>query len=173
LDERIIPEFLDAVARLSRETDARIFLVSNQGQQWIPLKEQEAVMRHLVDPVEERGGRIDAVYICTNDKKWTPPEGEENGRKPAPGMLLAAAIDNGDAVDLADSYMVGDMTTDIAAGESAHPDVTSVLVKTGYGGKDGKVKIEPDHTSADLGAAVDWIISRTNQGSAQPTPPQI
>lgn len=50
------------------------------------------------------------------------------------------------------------MTTDIAAGKAAQ--ATTILVETGFAGKDGKVQVVPDHTSKDLSAAVDWILNR-------------
>lgn len=157
LDACLFPEALAAVARLSRESNVKLVLVSNQGSY---NGQKEATMQRLLQRIEEAGGRLDAIYICPNNKFYVPPEGEENARKPGPGMLLQAAHDFGPQVDLADSYFVGDMTTDIAAGESAEGDLTSVLVETGFGGKDGRAVATPDHTAKDLTEAVDWIIAR-------------
>ena len=104
------------------------------------------------------GGRLDAICYCPNRSDFQVPEGEVNGRKPSPGMLLAGAQMFGEAVDLADSYMIGDMTSDIGAGEAA--DTTTILVETGFGGKDGKVDVKADYQTANMATAVDWILSR-------------
>lgn len=157
LDAHLFPEALAAVARLSRESNVKIIVASNQGSF---NGQKEATAQRLLQRIEEAGGRLDAIYLCPNNKFYVPPEGEENARKPAPGLLLQAAHDFGPAIDLADSYFVGDMTTDIAAGESAEGDLTSVLVETGFGGKDGRAVATPDHTAKDLTEAVDWIIAR-------------
>jgi len=77
-------------------------------------------------------------------------------RKPGIGMLERARDDLG--INLRESYLVGDATTDILAGLRA--DCTTILVQTGFGGKDAKALAEPDHTAADLAAAVDLILSQ-------------
>jgi D-glycero-D-manno-heptose 1,7-bisphosphate phosphatase len=69
-----------------------------------------------VDAVNERvnrllavdGGRIDAFFVCPHDY------GDCACRKPAPGLLRAAAARFGLA--LADAVLIGDAETDIAAG---------------------------------------------------------
>jgi histidinol-phosphate phosphatase family protein len=55
---------------------------------------------------------IDAYYFCAHH----PQEGCDC-RKPKPGMLLEAAKDEG--LDLHNSFMVGDMPTDMQAGHAA------------------------------------------------------
>lgn len=160
LERHLIPGALDALARLSRESDVRIFLASNQGAAGHEGHDTEGVLRRLGELVEEAGGRFDAIYYSPNNKRYVPPEGTINGRKPEPGMLLQAAHDFREDVDLADSYFVGDMSTDIAAAEAADQRVTSVLVETGFAGRDGGAQAVPDHVCADITAAVDWIIAR-------------
>ena len=71
-----------------------------------------------------------------------------------PRVILRRARD----IDLADSYMVGDMTTDSGAGNKAG--ATTILVETGFAGKDGKCDAKPKHVAKDLGAAVDWILAQ-------------
>jgi phosphoglycolate phosphatase-like HAD superfamily hydrolase len=53
---------------------------------------------------------------------------------------LQAAKDFG--IDLKKSFIVGDKTTDIEAGKRAG--VKSILVLTGYQGKDGRSQTKPD-----------------------------
>ena len=52
--------------------------------------------------------------------------------KPSPGMLMEAARDF--QLDLSKSFIIGDKTSDIAAGESVG--CVTILVKTGKPGKE-------------------------------------
>lgn len=161
VDKAIMPEALQALAKLSQNFDGKIIMATNQGGVGygkMSKETAEAILSRFQEKIEEAGGRVDAICYCPNRNNFKAPEGEIDGRKPSAGLLIAGASLFGEQVDLADSYMIGDMTTDIAAGEAA--DTTTILVETGFAGKDGKVKIEPDHVSPDLSAAVDWILSR-------------
>lgn len=161
LDRALLPEALKAVARLSQQTDFPIILVTNQAGidmgKFTP-EQNQAIQERLAQRVEEAGGRMDSIYFCPNGKKFVLPEGETDGRKPDAGMFFQAARDYGGRIDLADSYMIGDMTTDIGAGKAAG--AQTILVQTGFAGKDGKCDAKPDHVTADLSGAVDWILSQ-------------
>jgi len=88
----------------------------------------------------------DAIMVCFHD--------ETDGcdcRKPAPGMLLAAAADL--ELDLSGSFMVGDRWRDIEAGRRAG--CRTVLVDRGYAERRAE---DPDAIVADLGEAVTWIL---------------
>jgi D-glycero-D-manno-heptose 1,7-bisphosphate phosphatase len=58
------------------------------------------------------GAHLDAIYFCPHDKE--PPC---SCRKPAPGMLLAAAAEH--HIDLQNSWMIGDSASDREAGKLA------------------------------------------------------
>lgn len=161
LDRALIPEALKAVARLSQATDYPIILVTNQAGidlgHFTP-EQNQAIQEHLSQRIQQAGGRMDSIYVCPNGKKFVVPEGEVDGRKPQAGMFFQAARDYGPRLDLADSFMIGDMTTDIAAGQNAG--VKTILVQTGFAGSDGKCQVTPDHIAPDLSAAVDWILAQ-------------
>lgn len=161
LDRQLMPEALRALARLTAESDVKVVLITNQGGVGSG-KMSESVCRQILERlaqrVEEAGGRMDALYFCPNQHGVRLGPGEVDARKPEAGMFLQAAQDFGPAIDLSDSYMIGDMTTDIASGEAATPAMTTILVETGFAGKDGKVDIQADHVSKDLTAAVEWIL---------------
>ena len=161
LDAALIPSSLAALARLSQQTDYKLILVTNQGgidAGFMTEEQNNAIQERLAQRVEEAGGRLDGIYFCPNGKKFQLPEGEINARKPEAGMFYQAARDFGESVDLADSYMIGDMSTDIGAGDKAG--VTTILVKTGFAGKDGKCPVQPDFVQDDLSSAVDFILAR-------------
>ena len=111
-------EFLPGVASaiaLLNEADFRIVVVTNQrciAKGLVTAGEVEAIHERMCHEFTENGATIDAVYYCPHEKQ--PPCA---CRKPAPGMLLAAARDHG--IDLTESWMIGDSDIDIAAGKSA------------------------------------------------------
>jgi D,D-heptose 1,7-bisphosphate phosphatase len=75
-------------------------------------------------------------------------------RKPGTGMIDRAVAEL--AIARADSWMVGDATSDIRAGNRAG--LRTALVRTGQAGRDAKYPDLPDYVMADIGAAVDWIV---------------
>lgn len=160
LERQLMPDSLRALARL-HQAGIPTILVTNQGgvdRGRLTESENRAILGLLADRVEEAGGHLDMIYFCPSVEGAPAPEGHVSGRKPEPGMLFQAARDFGPALDLADSYLVGDMTTDIAAGHAAG--VTTVLVRTGFGGRDGASEIPPLLARPDLDAVVDWILHR-------------
>jgi histidinol-phosphate phosphatase family protein len=91
-------------------------------------------------------------------------------RKPGTGMLERAHEDLG--IDLRKSVLVGDATTDILAGIRAG--CHTILVRTGYAGRDAKAVAEPDHVAADLSEAVsiildEFIPAATSSGPSKAT----
>lgn len=75
-------------------------------------------------------------------------------RKPEPGLINQACRDLD--INLANSWMIGDTTSDVEAGRRAG--VRTVLLRTGYAGRDAKFSVRPDYTAYDLAEAVDWIL---------------
>ena len=74
--------------------------------------------RWMLAEVAAAGGAIAAIYGCPYHPDGAPPWNRVSDlRKPAPGMLLAAARDLG--LDLTRSTLIGDQATDIAAARSA------------------------------------------------------
>lgn len=104
---------------------------------------------------------VDAIYYCPHH----PHKGYEGERaelkiecdcrKPKPGMIFRAA--EGLHLDLPNSWMIGDRTGDIEAARRAG--LRSVLVRGGYGGKDGANAVAPDFTFDDLHEAARFIVS--------------
>jgi len=86
-----------------------------------------AVHRRINELLQAEGTQIDAFYLCPHHPKHS---GECSCRKPAPGMLLAAARDL--QIQLEDSFMAGDRISDLDAGRNAGCRA-SYLVRTGYG----------------------------------------
>jgi D-glycero-D-manno-heptose 1,7-bisphosphate phosphatase len=107
----------EACGRL-HDAGFRLVVVSNQGSvargaaTIADVERTNARLRELVPC-------LDAVYFCPFHPKGTVPAftREDPWRKPAPGMILAAAADLD--LDLGRSWLVGDAERDIQAGLNA------------------------------------------------------
>ena len=132
------------------------------------LSEQDLVAIHarLEDELARAGAHVDRISYCPHHPtEGTPPYLTScRCRKPAPGMLEDAARDLG--IDLSRSFVVGDRLADVGAGKRAG--ATAILVLTGYGrtaleelGRDDAV--QPDCIAEDLAAAVEYIITTTEE----------
>lgn len=163
---RLIPGAADAIRRLNA-AGFSVVVVTNQSGVARGFFDEAfvlAVNERLRQMLQAEGARIDAVYYCPHH----PTEGKGKYlracgcRKPAPGLLLAAVSDFG--IDPARSYMVGDMLTDVEAGNRAG--VRAVLVRTGLGGESAArlgaagagTEARPARIAADLSEAADWIL---------------
>ena len=126
-DVVFLPGVLDALAALSHDPRA-VVVVTNQsavGRGLITRPMADDINARLVAAIRAAGGRVDAVYLC--------PHTDADGcdcRKPAPGLLLRAALDLD--LDLARSIMIGDALSDVAAGRAAGVGSTA-LVRSGRG----------------------------------------
>ncbi len=131
---RMIPGAGPALARL-RAQGWREILVTNQsgvGRGTYGWDDFRAVQARLMAELAAAGASLDAVVACAfhGDGKGLYRRADHPWRKPAPGMILAAAAQL--PVDLARSWMVGDKASDAAAGRAAGLR-GAVHVLTGYG----------------------------------------
>ena len=165
-DLRLIDGAAAAIARLNHD-GWPVAIITNQGgiamgylTEEMLHKIHERLEQLLLDAV----AHVDAIFYCPHHEKAKLPEYriDCHCRKPAIGMLEKARDDLD--IDLAKSVVVGDATTDILAG--IHAGCSTILVKTGFGGKDGKTIAEPDATVPDIVAAVDLILSRLESGDS-------
>lgn len=109
-----------AVAALA-EAGWVLVLVTNQGcvaRGECTLSDVAATNARVAELLVQEGGpkaRLDGVFVCPYHPKGTVPpfNVEHPWRKPAPGMILAAA--EGLALDLSRSWLVGDAARDIEA----------------------------------------------------------
>ena len=104
-----------------------VLVVTNQsciGKGILPMKGVLAINGLIQEAMVRAGGRVDAFYVCPH----APDEGC-GCRKPAPGLMLQAAADWD--FDPAETWLVGDATRDIQAGQTAG--CSTALVRTGKG----------------------------------------
>lgn len=155
---RLLPGSAPAIARLNR-LGYLVIIITNQPviARGIAVPEEiDHIHAVLIDRFKKRGAKIDAVYFCPHH-----PHGNIKKyrivcrcRKPSPGMIFRAAGEHG--VDLSKSFMIGDSTADVGAGNRAK--IKIILVKTGRGGKDlQQHKGTPDFVAKDISGAVKII----------------
>jgi D-glycero-D-manno-heptose 1,7-bisphosphate phosphatase len=132
--------------RLLAEEGLNVIVASNQRGVALG-RVREADLREIHErmgaEVRRAGGRIDAVYYCPH------AGGDCDCRKPAPGMLLAAARDF-PGLRLSESALVGDRAHDMEAAAAAGS--LRVLVK-GF----NEPVPEVDHVAEDLLDAARWL----------------
>ena len=161
-DVYLLPGAAEAL-RLLRAAGLPCVLVSNQsviGRGIATVEDVAAVQAEVVRQLETADAAIDGWYFCpvapaaagTNRVVVEHPD-----RKPGPGMLLRAAAEM--SLDLASSWMVGDMLSDILAGRNAGVRGT-VLVRTGHGAGVEVPDGAADHVASDLFAAAEWILAQ-------------
>jgi D-glycero-D-manno-heptose 1,7-bisphosphate phosphatase len=129
----LIPGAAQAVANLN-VAGIPVVIVTNQAgvaRGYFPENRVSEVHGYLNELLAHHGAWIDAYYYCPHH-----PEGPVENyrivcecRKPKAGMLRRAAMELG--LDLTCSYLVGDKSSDLAAGGAAG--CKTVLVRTGYG----------------------------------------
>lgn len=76
-----------------------------------------AIQAELTKQLAADGAHIDDWYFCPLAGSADRERVEHADRKPGPGMLLKAAAEHN--IDLAGSFMVGDMISDALAGKNA------------------------------------------------------
>ena len=91
-----------------------IIVVTNQkgvGKGLTKLEDLELIHKNMVAAIEAAGGRIDAVYFCTD------LEDNSINRKPNPGMGLQAVKDFPE-IDLSKAIMIGNTISDMQFGRN-------------------------------------------------------
>src|ERR1700733_13858474 len=127
----------------------------------------EAEMQRMHNKMETLLGRehafLDRIYFCPHHpEKGFPGERADlkidcDCRKPKTGMIQKAVADLN--IDLKQSWLVGDTTTDLQTAKNAG--LKSILVKTGSAGRDGKFDAAPDFVCNDLLDAVKLLLAQT------------
>ena len=93
----------------------RVILATNQrgiSRGLMTLDDLEDIHGHMLESIEQKGGRIDRIYYCVDMESDSPC------RKPNPGMALEAAEDF-PGINLSESIMVGNNISDMGFGRNA------------------------------------------------------
>ena len=159
-------ELLDGVTeaiRLLNNSDYLSIVVTNQpsvAKGFCNLETIESINRFMETLLGNEGLKLDSIYFCPHHpERGFPGENKKykidcNCRKPKIGLFESAKSSFN--IDYSKSYIVGDRTSDIMAGKNAG--ISSILVRTGYGGRDAAYQVNPDYTAENLKDAVSNII---------------
>ena len=156
----LLPGAAEGIQKL-RESGYACVVVSNQsavGRGLLTLETLEVIHQTMCQQLRQTGSEIDGWYFCpeapgTDDRTQI----EHPDRKPGPGMLLRAAADLN--LDLSQSWMVGDMVSDLMAGFNAGCK-GAVLVRTGFGAVEKQSDGMASYVAADLSQAADWLLAK-------------
>lgn len=162
-DVQLLQGVGDAIKKINNSGILSL-IVTNQpvvARGEVTFDELDKIHARLDRLLGENGAFVDRIYYCPHhpDKGFY---GEISSlkvdclcRKPKPGLLLKAVRDLN--INVSESWMIGDTTTDIEAGRLAG--VRTILLRTGLAGNDGKVAVKPDYVFCDFNEAVNWILS--------------
>jgi D-glycero-D-manno-heptose 1,7-bisphosphate phosphatase len=123
----------------------------------VPLELLTEVQARVLSLLDREGVVPEAFYLCFHHPKGNVTELTRacDCRKPAPGMLLAAAKDL--CIELGASWMIGDTDWDVAAGAAAG--CRTILIENPASAHKRSAGARPDARVPDLAAAADWILS--------------
>ena len=162
---QLLPGAAEALKRFRRAGFTRV-LVTNQsaiGRGMLTEERLGQIHAEMNRQLAAHGATIDAVYYCPDVPAGDDRTVVENpDRKPGPGMLLRAAADL--KLDLETSWMVGDLISDVLAGQNAG--CRSILLKSGQTAVGEAQSLAGQFlTAPDLAATVDLILADRELGS--------
>jgi D,D-heptose 1,7-bisphosphate phosphatase len=158
----ILPGVPDAIRELNHH-GWRAVVVTNQpviAKGWATESDLQTIHNKLETLLGLEHAFLDRIYYCPHHPE-AGFEGERKElkircdcRKPGIGMIQKAVADLN--IDLAQSWLIGDTTTDLQTAKNAG--LRSILVHTGAGGQDGKHSAKPDREADTLNDAVRLIL---------------
>ena len=146
-----MPGVLDSFSRLAQKTE-KIIIVTNQqgvGKSIMSYEELDLIHEHMKASIEKSGGRIDAIFSCTE-----LAEDKLNCRKPSPAMGMWAKRKFPE-IDFRRSLMVGDSASDIQFGQNLGMD--TVLMEGKNEDKEALSKLRPDYSIKKFSKIVDIL----------------
>jgi len=120
-------QFAGEAIRKLNDSNYLVIVVTNQSginRGYYTEETLDLIHKKMRKELKKSGAYINKIYYC-------PSKPEENSirRKPQPGMIFEAKKEF--AIDLKESYIIGDKITDIQLGLTSG--VNPILVKTGEG----------------------------------------
>src|SRR3989344_7020513 len=147
-------KLIDGVAegiKLLNKNEILTIIVTNQpvvARNLITEEQLKRINEELLNQLKKRGAHIDALYYCPHHPEKNHLEAnnlryrkECECRKPKTGMIKKAT--KRFKINTNDSYVIGDQTVDIQLGKNAGS--KTILVETGYGGRDNKYDVVADY----------------------------
>jgi D-glycero-D-manno-heptose 1,7-bisphosphate phosphatase len=149
-----------SLCRTAMELGYKLIIVTNQSgiaRGMYSEGDFHALMEWMHTEFNREQVKVDGVYFCP----YHPEHGvgayrrEHEDRKPGPGMLLRAAREHG--LDLAQSVMVGDRCSDVAAANAAELR-KAFLLRGAVPGEDETVPCPGEYMAIGSLAEAEWWI---------------
>ena len=140
-DFKLETNAVEGLKKLS-SLDVKLIIITNQSgiaKQLFTESDYYLFNNHLLEQLRKEGIEITAVYHCPHHPEGKGEYKQEcDCRKPGIKMIQDAVKEYD--LDISNSWFIGDKTSDILAGKNAG--CKTVLVKTGYSGKDNLFKVK-------------------------------
>lgn len=151
--------------RALQELDFVFVIVTNQSgvaRGYLTEEDLERMHAHLRESLARRGVRVQDVYFCPHHPDGVVPHLAIacDCRKPAPGMVVRAALDHN--LHLSRSWLVGDILDDVEAGKRAG--CRTVLVDLGTEAAPTHPLRQPDFVARDTAHALEIILAQDRGG---------
>jgi histidinol-phosphate phosphatase family protein len=130
-----------------------VIVITNQkgvGKGLTKLEDLQLIHKNMVAAVEAAGGKIDAVYFCTDLNNDSP------NRKPNPGMGLQAVKDF-PGINLSKAIMIGNTISDMAFGRNLG--VQTIFLPTNH----PEVDLHDERIDAVYNSLIDFANALKNQ----------
>lgn len=148
---KIIPNAVNGIKKL-QDMGYKIIIISNQpgiGMGYYTKEDFYRVNRKMLTIFSKEGILVDKIYFCPHSKSEAC-----SCRKPDQELIKRAEKDLN--IDIKRSIFIGDKTSDIEAGRRAG--MKTILVMTGFAGKDGEFDAIPDKKVEDISEAAETIL---------------
>ena len=158
----LLPNTEIAIKKLNK-SEFLTCVVTNQpvvARGELTVSELNMIHNKMETVLGQSGAYVDRIFYCPHH----PDSGYEGEvielkmkctcRKPMPGMIVKASRELN--IDLNNSWLIGDSTTDIETAKRIG--INSILVETGYAGLDQKYWAVPDFIVPEINAGVDFIL---------------
>ncbi len=164
-EELVLYEDIGGGLRRLREAGYALVVITNQSGIARGLFDEDDLARmhtHLRGELRKRGIEVDGIYHCPHHVDGVVPELAVacTCRKPQPGMLLRAAAELD--LDLASSWLLGDILDDVEAGNRAG--CSTVLVDIGTEGYAPSARRTPRFVARSTAHALDIVLAVTGYG---------
>jgi rfaE bifunctional protein nucleotidyltransferase chain/domain len=140
---RFLPNALEGIKRF-QDMGFRIVIVTNQpgiGLGYFSKEDFFKVNKAMLSGFSKAGIMVDKIYFCPHSKS----EGCDC-RKPGQALIRRAQDELN--IDLEQSFIIGDKTSDLETGRRAG--MRKILIQTGFKGSDGEYPVRPDIVAEDL-----------------------
>ena len=147
---RFLPNVVEGVKKM-QDRGYKIVVITTQagiGLGYFSKEDFFRVNREMLRGFSEGGVTVSKIYFCPHSKSESC-----KCRKPGIALIERACCDLN--LDISRSFIIGDKTSDIEAGKRAG--AGTILVRTGFSGKDGEFDVQPDYAAEDLIDAAGYI----------------